>query len=1035
MSWKPLKLDAVPRKRSSLGKVIHGEAVFAENETCVGTNLFAESKELKSVVLPESITGIRSKSFSHCTNLTKFKMSPNITFIGDGAFYGCSGLTSIDIPHGVRTIGTEAFKNCIGLTAVVLPSTVVVVGDGAFMNCAHLIVAVIPHPATTFPLGAIQSQKKKKAPIFDSPKKPSLFGKKSGQLEPEPSSKSDSPPPAAEPAPSAPEPAPRAPAVFAGCQRLLWVIAPALLGRPDQHFKDTPFIVSQGLVDDTPDTRRRAAALHFWSPEIHHLCTAWQQHWLREFFCVGRRLGWPSGVCLAIAKSIRTSDVPQSHAPTRNPFFSKKVKATQSNHSSPSMTFSERMKAAAANKIETHVAAQKRDVPGWTTDLTSQQSFAVHIPETVPLVQERSFYSFKQLVSITVPGNVKIIENGAFQSCANLTTVTLEEGVLELHRMAFYKCESLESVTLPSSLKVIGERAFKKCSNLRSIVIPHGVKVLNAQVFADNSRLESISIPSTVTAIELSAFFSCEALVSVELPQGITSIGVSAFHNCVHLSSIEIPPGVTVIESYCFCRCSNLRSISLPHGVANIGARAFLECTNLKSFDLPSELSEIGSQAFDGCSQLSQLQMPSRLRFIGPGAFRGCTKLRSVEFPASVLMSKVSAEAFKGCTSLFSIDLPPNIEIIEKAAFMDCNSLVRIGFPGETIHICSNAFSGCTSLTSALLPSTVETLEEGAFSSCERLIVASIPKPTVTFRRRTVNRGFGFNLNGAAPLLTSNPTTELANVFSGCRRLQYVIAPSAVSGDSTFLKYLNIPVLHNGGLVADTPSTRHRASELTFWSILTHPLFSPRQREAACVVLLCAERLSSRGLHLPPEMWIAILACLRIYELGTPERGVSSAGSTLFKLRKHGRQNLKFIGSTVRFQKEPVSTRQDASSLWKNSRPSDTAGTKEGDKATPAKSMFAPRSASTKDGDAAAAPKRAFAPREKPSSPPRRIIGSAGNTDKKAFNGKTGMFGAARNASDGVAKGSLWDTSSRSKGGSVFGEKSIFGKKSVFRRE
>ena len=57
--------------------------------TSIGDNAFDGFKNLKTVVLPNSIT-----------------------VIGDGAFSGCEGLTSVNIPSGVTTIGLSSFSGC-----------------------------------------------------------------------------------------------------------------------------------------------------------------------------------------------------------------------------------------------------------------------------------------------------------------------------------------------------------------------------------------------------------------------------------------------------------------------------------------------------------------------------------------------------------------------------------------------------------------------------------------------------------------------------------------------------------------------------------------------------------------------------------------------------------------------------------------------------------------------------------------------------------------------------------------------------------
>ncbi|MBR2020371.1 MAG: leucine-rich repeat domain-containing protein [Clostridia bacterium] len=69
---------------------------------------------------------------------------PEDVEIGSYAFFGCADLKTVIIPSTVSTIGDAAFARCASLKSIVLPPSVTVISDGAFMLCEKLESVVIP---------------------------------------------------------------------------------------------------------------------------------------------------------------------------------------------------------------------------------------------------------------------------------------------------------------------------------------------------------------------------------------------------------------------------------------------------------------------------------------------------------------------------------------------------------------------------------------------------------------------------------------------------------------------------------------------------------------------------------------------------------------------------------------------------------------------------------------------------------------------------------------------------------------------------
>jgi len=93
------------------------------------------NQNVKSYVIPSSVTSIGDSAFSWCSSLSEIVIPSSVTSIGKGAFLCCRSLSGIVIPSSVTSIGDSAFSGCYSLSEIVIPSSVTSIGKGAFYNC------------------------------------------------------------------------------------------------------------------------------------------------------------------------------------------------------------------------------------------------------------------------------------------------------------------------------------------------------------------------------------------------------------------------------------------------------------------------------------------------------------------------------------------------------------------------------------------------------------------------------------------------------------------------------------------------------------------------------------------------------------------------------------------------------------------------------------------------------------------------------------------------------------------------------------
>ena len=128
--------------------------VIPSSVTSIGDSAFSYCRSLSEIVIPSSVTSIGKGAFSGCRSLSEIVIPSSVTSIGKGAFAICDSLSEIVIPSSVTSIGKGAFSYCGSLSEIVIPSSVTSIGDSAFSYCRSLPKIVIPSSVTSIGKGA-----------------------------------------------------------------------------------------------------------------------------------------------------------------------------------------------------------------------------------------------------------------------------------------------------------------------------------------------------------------------------------------------------------------------------------------------------------------------------------------------------------------------------------------------------------------------------------------------------------------------------------------------------------------------------------------------------------------------------------------------------------------------------------------------------------------------------------------------------------------------------------------------------------------
>lgn len=122
---------------------------FSKNNA-LPDNFFYNMANIKSVVIPKSVTSIGQQAFYFCTGLTSVIIPNGVDSIRENAFAFCYSLPAVTIPESIKWIGPDAFRLCNSLNSLVIPDNAPTeIGGRAFGECARLKSVVIGNGATS----------------------------------------------------------------------------------------------------------------------------------------------------------------------------------------------------------------------------------------------------------------------------------------------------------------------------------------------------------------------------------------------------------------------------------------------------------------------------------------------------------------------------------------------------------------------------------------------------------------------------------------------------------------------------------------------------------------------------------------------------------------------------------------------------------------------------------------------------------------------------------------------------------------------
>lgn len=618
----------------------------------IGDRAFENRTDLRTVMIPDSVTRINGNAFYGCSNLANITLSKNLKYMGWGAFGDCIKVTKIEIPksleqcggsnyggpfaecsglktvifeNGTTKIASNLFENCIGLEEINIPDTVTVIGDSAFSECVNLSRVHIPDNVTKIEAVAFEGCSNLADVILSKNLKYMGWG------------------------------------AFEDCTKITKIEIPKSLEECGSSADYGPFADCSGLK--TVIFEKGITKI---SGSLFEKCTGLGEISIPDTVtAIGNYAFYK-------CSNLATVYIPNTVTVIENSAFSN-----------------------CSNLVNVNIPDSVTTIDDSAFE-DCKKLTSIYLPDSVTEIGRYAFDGCSNLSNVTLSKNLEHMGGRAFGSCEKITKIEIPKslewcGSTLSDYGPFGDCIGLKTVIFESGITKIPCYLFEKCTGLEKINIPDTVTVVENSSFSGCTKLEEVKYSNKLTKIENDGFYGCTSLKKVVMPDTINFIGNSIFQNCTSLTEVHLPKSLKEIPSDTFSGCKKLTAINFPSTLTTIGNSAFSGCESLPEAILPSGVEKIETNAFKNCKAMKKAVVPDTVSSIGSSAFYGCEALADITLGSK--LKKIESQTFYGCTVLPSIVLPYNVTTIGDSAFVNCTKLTQITVPRNTTSIASNAFS------------------------------------------------------------------------------------------------------------------------------------------------------------------------------------------------------------------------------------------------------------------------------------------------------------------------------------------------------
>ena len=515
------------------------EEIDGHEVVAIGDGAFKNRTDLKTVMMPDSVTKISGMAFYGCSGLGNVTLSKNLKSLGSSTFGNCDGLTQIEIPksleragddyfasyapgafsgcknlkhisfeEGITEIAYKLFSNCTGLEEITIPDTVTTIKGNAFYECSNLSKVKLSENLTVIEADAFQE-----------------------------------------------------------CNSLQNIELPEGLS----EIKDRAFYQCSNLKEiKIPDSVTKIEGSAFYE------CKKLQN------VTLSKNLESLGSSTFGNCDGLTQIEIPKSLERAGDDYFASYAPGAFSGCKNlKNVSFEAGTTVIAYKLFSNCTGLEKITIPDTVTTIKGYAFYEcsnlkeIQIGNGLKEIGDSVFYECTSLQKVLFPDTVNSMGTSIFYNCINLTEVHLPNIRQNIMANTFYNCKKLTTINFPSTLTTIGDSAFYGCESLPEAILPSGVEKIESNAFKNCKSLKKAVVPDTVSSIGSSAFYGCEALTDITLGSKLKKIVSQTFYGCTALPSIVIPYNVTTIGDSAFVNCTKLTQITVPRNTASIESNVF----------------------------------------------------------------------------------------------------------------------------------------------------------------------------------------------------------------------------------------------------------------------------------------------------------------------------------------------------------------------------------------------------------------------------------------------------------------------------
>ena len=377
----------------------------------IGASAFADCTNLGNVILSSNLEEMGSKAFARCELLTDIEIPKSLTichvdgdgYEGDlegaytGPFYECSGLEVIRFESGTNKIAKRLFAGCTGLKEISIPDIATVIGEKAFERCTNLKKIEIPESVTELEWCAFSQCSNMETVVINNGVK---------QMDAN---------------------------AFAGCKKLSNITLSENCDIIDESvFKDCSSLASIKI----PNTVKYIRA------------SAFENSGLKE---------------ITLPESVQLIE----DAAFKNSALEKAV-------------------------VSDNITRIGREAFASCAALTQ-----ISLGKKLEEIGNNAFANCDALPGIAIPDSVKVIGTHIFEDCDVLTDVKLGTGLTTIPSYAFHGCVKLPKIELPYRIATVKDHAFTNCVKLLSITVPRATASIDETAFSYPGSMTMYGVSGT----------------------------------------------------------------------------------------------------------------------------------------------------------------------------------------------------------------------------------------------------------------------------------------------------------------------------------------------------------------------------------------------------------------------------------------------------------------------------------------------------------------------------------------------------------